>query len=149
MDVRLTQIGTEEPELVDIRFWQMTEQVREIASFVRMTQDGIACTMDGKLYRVPVAELLYAEAVDNRVFAYTAADVFEVRMRLYELEQALKGHRFLRISKQTLVNLMKVESIRPALNGRFTIRLQNGEDVIVTRKYVANLKQTLREGSIS
>ena len=149
MDVRLTQIGTEEPELVDIRFWQMTEQVREIASFVRMTQDGIACTMDGKLYRVPVAELLYAEAVDNRVFAYTAADVFEVRMRLYELEQALKGHRFLRISKQTLVNLMKVESIRPALNGRFTSRLQNGEDVIVTRKYVANLKQTLREGSIS
>ena len=149
MDVRLTQIGTEEPELVDIRYWQMTEQVREIASFVRMTQDGIACTMDGKLYRVPVAELLYAEAVDNRVFAYTAADVFEVRMRLYELEQALKGHRFLRISKQTLVNLMKVESIRPALNGRFTIRLQNGEDVIVTRKYVANLKQTLREGSIS
>ncbi|MBO4365802.1 MAG: LytTR family transcriptional regulator [Eggerthellaceae bacterium] len=144
MDLKLTQIGTEEPELVDIRYRQMTEQVHEIASFVRLTQEGIAVSEDGKLRRIPIAELYYAEAVDNRVFAYTASDVFEVHMRLYELEQVLNSHRFLRVSKQVLVNLMKVESIRPALNGRFIVHLRNGEDVIVSRKYVPDLKRALQ-----
>ena len=47
-----------------------------------------------------------------------------------------------------VLNLVK-EAIKPALNGRFLVRLRNGEDVIVSRKYVPALKAALEEGSIS
>jgi DNA-binding LytR/AlgR family response regulator len=51
---------------------------------------------------------------------------------------------FLRISKSMLLNLMKVESIRPAFNGRFLAVLHSGEEVIVSRSYVKGLKRALK-----
>lgn len=56
----------------------------------------------------------------------------------------MKKKRFLRISRAALVNLMKIKSIRPALNGRFLAVLTNGEEIVISRKYVPDLKRTLR-----
>lgn len=69
---------------------------------------------------------------------------FETRQKLYELEAALKEKRFLRISKSTLVNLMKIKAIKPALNGRFTALLYSGEETVISRKYVPELKKALK-----
>ncbi|MCM1183996.1 MAG: LytTR family transcriptional regulator DNA-binding domain-containing protein [Roseburia sp.] len=43
---------------------------------------------------------------------------------------------------------MKIESIKPSLNGRFTAVFQNGEQIIVSRKYVPELKKALKGGSL-
>ena len=91
-------------------------------------------------------DLFYAESVDDRVFLYTAADSYEIRMKLYELEDLLKTKSVLRVSKSMIVNLMKITSVRPALNGRFAAILKNGEEVIISRKYVPELKQVLKGG---
>ena len=45
-----------------------------------------------------------------------------------------------------IVNLMKISSVRPALNGRFSAVLKNGEEIIISRKYVPELKRTLKGG---
>ena len=41
---------------------------------------------------------------------------------------------------------MKVRSIKPALNGRFTAILQSDEEIIISRKYVPELKKALKGG---
>ena len=40
-----------------------------------------------------------------------------------------------------MLNIMKVDSIKPALNGRFSCILRNGEEVIISRKYVNPFKE--------
>ena len=45
-----------------------------------------------------------------------------------------------------IVNLMKITSVRPALNGRFLAVLKNGEEIIISRKYVPSLKNILKGG---
>ena len=67
-------------------------------------------------------------------------------MKLYELEDLLKNNSFFRVSKSMIVNLMKITSVRPALNGRFSAILKNGEEIIISRKYVPALKQILKGG---
>ena len=84
--------------------------------------------------------------MDNRVFLYTAAESYETRLKLYELEDMLKEKTFLRISKSMIVNLMKITSVRPALNGRFSAILKNGEEILISRKYVPALKRVLKGG---
>ena len=69
---------------------------------------------------------------------------FRLRQRLYELEEMLKAKHFLRISKPMLVNLMKIKSIQPAFNGRFTAVLSSGEKIIISRSYVKALKAALK-----
>lgn len=143
-DVKISIIPESEAELVDIRCHKETEPVREIAAFVRSRQGQLTGVMDGRQYCIPVADIMYIESVDNRTFIYTPKKVYESRQRIYELEDILKPKHFLRISKASLVNLMKIISVKPALGGRFSAVLSNGEEIIISRKYVSELKKVLR-----
>ena len=146
MKLETRKIPESEPEAVEIRYHWMTDEIQEIISFVKSRQGQLTAARDGKRFEVPVVDLFYAESVDERLFLYTAADSYEIRMKLYELEDLLKDRNFLRISKSMIVNLMKITSVRPALNGRFSAVLKNGEEIIISRKYVPALKQILKGG---
>lgn len=146
MDVKISRIPESENELVDIRCHEENDSVREIAAFVRSRQGLLSGTLEGRQYGIAVSEILYIESVDNRTFIYTSSKVYESRQRIYELEEMLKYKHFLRISKASIVNLMKISSVKPALGGRFSAVLSNGEEIIISRKYVSELKKTLREG---
>ena len=100
--------------------------------------------MEEKRYQIPLADIYYIEALENRTFLYLEHDCYESRKRLYEFEELLSGRSFARISKSVIVNMMKIEAIRPALNGRFLCQLKNGEKVIISRKYVPAIKERLR-----
>lgn len=146
MEIKIFKITKEQPEQLEIRCHEITEQVREIVTFVKSRQGQLNGIIEGKQYEIPVLDIYYIEAVDNKVFIYSAKKVYETRQRLYELESALKEKYFLRVSKALLLNLMKVQSIKPAVNGRFTAILQSGEEIIISRKYVPELKKALKGG---
>lgn len=144
MEIKIFKVGKEKPEEVEIRCHEMTEEVREIVSFVKTRQGQLTGMQDGKQFEIAVTDLSYVEAVDNRVFLYTQKQVYETRQKLYELEELLREKYFLRISKSMLLNLMKIQSIKPAMNGRMLAVLRGGEEIIITRKYVTELKKALR-----
>ena len=146
MQLKVSRIPTEEPEVLEIRCHKISDDVQEIISFVKSRQGQLSAVKDGQSIEVPLIDIFYAESVDNRVFIYTAKESYEVRLKLYELEEMMKGRSFLRVQKSMLLNLMKVKSIKPALSGRYSAILKNGEEVVISRKYVANLKQTLKRG---
>ena len=146
MKLEIRKIPESEPEIVEVRYHWITDEIQEIISFVKSRQGQLSAMRDGKRFEVPVVDLFYAESVDERLFLYTASDSYEIRMKLYELEDLLKNKSFLRVSKSMIVNLMKITSVRPALNGRFSAILKNGEEVIFSRKYVPELKKILKGG---
>lgn len=146
MELKLLRIAKEQTEQIEIRCHEITEEVREIVAFVKTRQGQLTGVQEGKQYEVPVLDILYIEAVDNKVFLYTKKQVYETKQRLYELEELLREKYFLRVSKSLLLNLMKVQSIKPALNGRFIAVLQSGEEIIISRKYVPELKKALKGG---
>lgn len=88
-------------------------------------------------------DIYYFETVDNRVFVYLERDVYECKLKLYELEQRFMETDFFRATKSTIVNLSKVKSFSPAFNGRFELLMKNGEKLIVSRQYVPDLKMKL------
>ena len=98
---------------------------------------------DGTTYRVPADDVLYAETVDGATFLYTKEIVLETPLRLYELEDELSGTEFVRASKQMLVNFDHVQGIRPYLNARLQLLLDNGEAAIVSRQYAPAIKRKL------
>lgn len=42
-----------------------------------------------------------------------------------------------------ILNISKIRSVSPSINGRFEAKLTNGETVIISRQYVPNLKKRL------
>ena len=144
MNVRIEQVGNEHDELVLIRCRAVTDEVREIESLVKSRAGSLTGTSDAKQYEIAVTDICYIESVDGKTFLYTGDGVYETAYRIYELEELLKAKHFLRISKPMLVNLMKIRSIQPAFNGRFTAVLHSGEKVIISRNYVKQLKAALK-----
>ncbi|QCT07263.1 LytTR family DNA-binding domain-containing protein [Ruminococcus bovis] len=144
MQTRITKIDRDKPELLEIHCHKISDEVREIIAFVKSRQGQLTGTADERQYEIAVSDVFYIESVDNKTFIYTKNKVYETRQKLYELEEILKEKRFLRVSKSTLLNLMKVSAIKPALNSRFTAELFSGEQVVITRKYVPELKKALK-----
>jgi len=144
MEIKVLKIAKTEPEKMEIRCHEVTEEVKEIITFVKSRQGQLTGIIEGKQYEIPVTDVYYVEAVDNNVFIYGLSKVYETRQKLYELEGILREKYFLRVSKSLVLNLMKVTAIKPALNGRYSAVLQSGEEIIISRKYVPELKKALK-----
>ena len=144
MDIRIQKIDETGTEYVEIGCHKVDGRVQDIVRFVKNRQGSIDAIREDKHYQLPITDIYYIEAVDDKTFIYLKSDCFETRKRLYEFEELLSGREFGRISKSVIVNLMKVSSIKPALNGRFMCILKNGEKVIISRKYVSEIKEMLK-----
>ena len=144
MDIQIKKINNGEKEYIEIGCHKVTERIHEIVRYIKMRQGSIDVYREEKLYQIPTADILYVEAVDDRVFIYLANDCYESRKRLYEFEESLPSQTFTRISKSVIVNLMKITSLQPALNGRFLCHLKNGEKIMISRKYVPQIREKLK-----
>ena len=86
MDLKVTQIPKSETETLEIRCHKVSDEVREIVSFIKSRQGMISGKIDGNICEIPILDIYYFESVDKRSFAYTASDKYEINMRIYELE---------------------------------------------------------------
>lgn len=96
-----------------------------------------------KLYRLSLSDIYYFEVVDGVSFLYTQNEVFRAKEKLYEFESVSAKSYLFRCSKSMILNADKIDYVRPSVSGRFEAVLSNGEIVIVSRKYVSELKRLL------
>ncbi len=148
MEITVKKIGDAEKEYIEIGCHKKDEKIDEIVRFIRSREGILNGTKDDRQYSLLLPDILYIEAVDEKTFIYLEKDCYESGRRLYEFEEALVTRNFARISKSVVVNLMKITSIKPSLNGRFSCVLTNGEQVIISRKYVPDIREKLRGGTV-
>lgn len=132
----------EEDEII-VKCSQIDDALMKMLNQFKQGDMKLNVYRDGQIHRIAPEEVYYFESVDQKVFAYCEKDIFEMKNRLYELEELLPARDFLRSSKAAILNLNKIKSLAPAFGGRFEALLKNGERVIISRQYVPNLKEKL------
>ena len=133
----------EEDEII-IKCDYLTDNIAKLINQFKGGKTKMNFYKKEKIVLVEQDEVLYFESVEDKVFAYTADDVFETRTKLYLLENELPATSFFRANKAVIVNLDKIDSLSPAFGGRFEAVLQNGYRVIISRNYVNSLKELLK-----
>lgn len=131
-----------EDEII-IRCKHVDEHLLKLVYALKAGQEKLTATKGTDIVQVMPKEIFYFEAVDNKVFLYLEKDVYETRLKLYELEERFRGTDFVRVSKSVILNLSKVKTLSPAFNGRFEATMKNNEKLIVSRAYVPVLKEKL------
>lgn len=132
----------QEDEII-LRCARLDDRLMELIYALKAERVKLTAYADGGITMLDPKDVYYFESVDDRVFAYCEKQVYEVRKRLYELENTLAGTEFLRISKSTIADVSKFQRLAPSFNGRLEAKLKNGETIIVSRQYVPALKQKL------
>ena len=128
---------------VIIRAPHLNNDIERMVAMMRMIDMQIAVRKDNETYLLDTDKILYIEAVDRKTFVYTNSENYESELKLYELEQELVERDFLRISKQSIVNLRKIKSLKTDVNRKIRITLQNGEQIVVSRMYSDELRRKL------
>lgn len=146
MRILIRPILKKEDERVVIECVEMTKDFEDIRDYVLMKGNVLTGYIQDAAFQLNLSDVLYFEAVREQVFAYTANELYSIKMRLYEVEAQYQKHKFVRCSKSIVVNLTQIESFRPALDSRLFARMKNGEDVVVSRMYAKELKKKMMEG---
>lgn len=128
---------------IDISCKELTPEVEQMIATLRMINQQILVAKDEESHLLDVAEIVYIEAVERKTFIYTETDVYESKLKLYEMEERLCRSGFLRISKSCLVHLRFIKSIKNEIERKLRLTLKNGEQIIVSRQYADEIKKRL------
>jgi DNA-binding LytR/AlgR family response regulator len=103
----------------------------------------IRLTQGGREYYLPPEDILFFESANGRTFAHTEGEVFEAKLRLYELEELLP-HSFVRVSKSAIVGTDKIYSIDKNPVGPSTVQFRSSHKKLsVSRQYFKILHDKL------
>ena len=122
---------------------RLTPDTEKLISLIRMLNMQIAVKRDGETHLLDTEKILYIEAVERGTFVYTEDATYESDLRLYEMEQKLLEQGFFRASKQSILNLKKVKSLKADINRKIRVTLVNGEQILVSRMYADELRRRL------
>lgn len=132
-----------EPKII-VTTDKMTEEVSEI---VKKLSEEQAKTIAG--FRDDTVEILEPDSLyriyasNGKVFAQTNHGEYQLRLRLYELEQRLDRRSFVRISNSEIIHLKKVKGFDLSFSGTICVRLSDGTVTYVSRRYVTQIKHIL------
>lgn len=121
--------------------------IQRALSGISSSRGEIVFMKDDTEYYFPVDKILFFETDSNKVFAHTAQDAFEVRQKLYELEELLPSY-FLRVSKSTILNTRKVFGLTRNVTASSRVDFAGSQkSVYVSRNFYKPLKEMLSPGS--
>lgn len=89
----------------------------------------------GKEIMVEVADIDWVEAAGNYAVLHVGGETLEIRSSLTKLESELDPKRFVRVHKSHLVNVTRIVEVTPWVSGDWRIRLQDGAEVNLSRRY--------------
>jgi len=133
---------------VIIRCSEFSEEVKNIQT---MLQDMLAHNKSITFYKgdteyyLSLEEILFFETEENGICAHTVDNIYNVKYKLYELEEFLPGY-FMRVSKSTILNTNHIYSITHSISASSKVEFQNThKQVYVSRYYYKPLKIKLLE----
>ena len=135
----------DEPEMI-IRAPRLTEEVARLQQLIlEQKMTPLTFYKDRSEYFVDVSEIHFFETDGEKIYGHTREEAYEVRQKLYELEELLPIS-FCRISKSTIVNAKQIYSIEKSFSGTSTVNFyQTHKQVHVSRHYYQLLKERLKE----
>lgn len=142
MDIKIVEHKENHIQVI-IKCRQVDHEVMKLKSHIELFEHKLSAKKENELYFVNSSDVLYFESVDNRTFLYTQDDVMEIKQRLYELESILSDKDFVRISKSQIVNINKIQSLKPELNRTILATMCNDEQLSISRKYVKTIRNIL------
>ena len=130
------------PEII-VKCKEIDEILQDIISYIGIADKNMIGEVDGEIFFIPLNSILYFESVDKTVYIYTDKQVYKSSTKLYILEEQLVDTYFARVSKTTILNLKKLNSVKSAKNAKLEGTLINKEKILISRQYVAEIKKRL------
>jgi DNA-binding LytR/AlgR family response regulator len=129
------------PLTVTIEYPEYTESVKGLIKRIRSLDLSFSAFADDRQIRISMSDVYYLETVDRKVFLYTQGDVYRLDASMTEIDKITEDSDLVRISRTCVMNTAHLTEIRQLKNSHLEAMLDNGERLIVSRKYLRDIKR--------
>jgi len=98
-------------------------------------QQRLAVKTDGRVFLLNVQDVDWLESAGNYICLHVGKQTHIIRETLTQLEDQLDPQKFARIHRSAIVNMERVQELRPYFHGDYKVFLQNGVELSLSRKY--------------
>ncbi len=129
---------------------QAPEMSDEVTDLLKKLKEDKPTSLSGKkaqkIYVIDLKDIILIYAQNNKVLVSTMDDTYEVKQKLYEVEEIVSGGTFVRISKSAIVNIKGIKNIEVSFNGSLVVKCLNGQEEIISRRFVPAVKSFIGLG---
>lgn len=129
---------------------QAKEWTKELDEIVNVIKKGKSKRLfgveDDQTVLLNPTEIDYVYAEKRKIFAALKNRNFEIKMKLYEVEDILTPHHFMRFSKSVIGNLNLIQRFELSFNGNLCVYFQSGNKEYISRSHAAKVKDRLLTG---
>lgn len=125
-----------------------TNEVGKIIETIQQLNDEIDIIIGKKgnqISLININEILYFYSSEQSNYCKTENGDFQVKQKLYQLEENLPKKQFIRISNSTIININYVECFDVSTIGNIVVKLKNGSVEHVSRRKVSDVMKFLKE----
>lgn len=103
----------------------------------------LAVKNEGRVILLNVTDVEWLESAGNYICLHVGKQTHIIRETLNQLEEHLDPKQFVRIHRSAIVNMSRVQELRPYFHGDYKIILNNGVELSLSRKYREELTRRM------
>ncbi|MCR5509322.1 MAG: LytTR family transcriptional regulator DNA-binding domain-containing protein [Lachnospiraceae bacterium] len=134
------------PLTVTIEYPEYNETVTTLVHKISSMDVGFSANTDGRQVKIGLSEVYYIENVERKLFIYTAKEVYRLDSSMSEVEAMTIDTDLVRISRTCIMNTDHLKEIRQVKNSHLEAVLDNDEMLVVSRKYLKDIKRIFQKG---
>jgi two-component system LytT family response regulator len=110
----------------------------------RGTCERLVIRESGRVFFLPLADVDWIEAAENYVRLHVGTTSHLMRDTMKRMETRLDPARFVRVHRSAIVNVDRIQEMRPTFHGEYLVRLRSGAELTTSRGYSARLQALAR-----
>jgi two-component system LytT family response regulator len=116
----------------------------KVADIRDWSAERIAIKSENRIIFLRNAEIEWIEAAGNYLKFHTKSGEYLVRETMSTMEKKLPPNRFMRIHRSTIVNLDRVKELKAGLSGDYSVTMQDGSTLTLSRGYRDQLDRLMK-----
>jgi two-component system, LytTR family, response regulator len=97
--------------------------------------ERLAIKLDGRILLVKTSDISWIQAAHNYVEIHEEKKTHMLRETISAIETRLPPEKFVRISRSVIVNVDRVKELQPRFYGEYTVILNDGARLTLSRRY--------------
>ena len=134
----------DQPLTVIVEYPEYDHTVERLVSRIKDLNISFTGKADGKTFSIDIQDIYYIENVERKIFLYSKKDIYRFDGTMSDIDSAIADTDLVRISRTCFMNVSHLKEIMQMKNSHLEAVLDNGGKLIVSRKYLKDIKKIFR-----
>lgn len=134
----------DKPLTVIVEYPEYDQTVEHLVSKIKNLSISFKGKADGRTVSIDISDIYYIENVERKIFLYSQKDVYRYDGTMADIDSAITDTDLVRISRTCFMNVSHLKEIMQIKNSHLEALLDNDEKLIVSRKYLKDIKRIFR-----